>query len=135
LKNIESRERKRLNLPPLEDEVKTKKTRKTTKKAKAVKMSDEEKAALLRVETIEEVRRLLENKPIFLDTETTGFCGKSEIIEIAAVDVDGKVLLDTLVKPFSPVPEIVSQVHGVFFVFVLCVCCVRIQTKKLTLSI
>ena len=39
---------------------------------------------------------------VFLDTETTGLDDDAEIIEIAVVDVQGKTLLDSLVKPSKP---------------------------------
>lgn len=51
---------------------------------------------------------------IFLDTETTGLDGSAEIIDIALVDRDGGVLLDTLVRPRRPIPADASNVHGLF---------------------
>jgi len=51
---------------------------------------------------------------IFLDTETTGLDGSAEIIDIALVDRDGGVLLDTLVRPQRPIPAGASFVHGLF---------------------
>lgn len=54
-------------------------------------------------------------KPIaVLDTETTGLGGDAEIVEIAIIDWDGKTLLDTLVKPSSPIPADASAIHGIF---------------------
>ena len=51
---------------------------------------------------------------VFLDTETTGFGPQAEIIDIGIVAADGTVLLDTLVKPTSPIPASTSRVHGLF---------------------
>jgi len=51
---------------------------------------------------------------VFLDTETTGLDGKAEIIDIALVDREGGVLLDTLVRPQRPIPAGASNVHGLF---------------------
>ena len=48
---------------------------------------------------IREARRLLELDLVIFDTETTGLGPDAEIVEIAALKVDGTVLLDTLVKP------------------------------------
>jgi len=52
-------------------------------------------------------------KYLYLDTETTGLDEKAEIIEIAILDVAGNVLLDSLVKPTSPISDAASKVHGI----------------------
>jgi DNA polymerase III subunit epsilon len=51
---------------------------------------------------------------VFIDTETTGLDGSAEIVDIAIVGVDGKVLLDTLVKPARHIPSFVSRIHGIY---------------------
>lgn len=51
---------------------------------------------------------------VFLDTETTGFGPRAEIIDIGIVAADGTVLLDTLVQPSGPIPASTSKVHGLF---------------------
>ena len=51
---------------------------------------------------------------VFLDTETTGFGPRAEIIDIGIVSADGVVLLDTLVRPEAPIPASTSKVHGLF---------------------
>lgn len=51
---------------------------------------------------------------IFLDTETTGFGPRAEIIDIGIVAADGTILLDTLVRPEGPIPASTSRVHGLF---------------------
>lgn len=48
-----------------------------------------------------------------LDTETTGLDDKAEIIEISAIDQDGTILIDTLVKPTMPIPTEATKVHGI----------------------
>ncbi|MBX3000022.1 MAG: 3'-5' exonuclease [Caldilineaceae bacterium] len=63
--------------------------------------------------TIEEARRLLAQRPIYLDTETTGLDGRAEIIEIAILDWDGNLLLQSLVKPRFPIPDDVTHIHGI----------------------
>lgn len=55
---------------------------------------------------------LLAQSPLFLDTETTGIDDDAEPIEIAVIDVEGTVLLDSLVKPRSSIPAAAQAVHG-----------------------
>ena len=45
--------------------------------------------------------KLLQLNPVFLDTETTGLGRYDEIVEVAVVDLDGSVLINTLVRPAS----------------------------------
>ncbi|MFA5550323.1 MAG: 3'-5' exonuclease [Trueperaceae bacterium] len=50
---------------------------------------------------------------VVLDTETTGLGPRAEIIEIAAVDVTGEVLMESKVWPRSGrVPAATTRVHG-----------------------
>ena len=62
---------------------------------------------------IREARRLLELDLVIFDTETTGLGPAAEIVEMAALKVDGTVLLDTLVKPRQPVPPDATAIHGI----------------------
>ncbi len=50
---------------------------------------------------------------VILDTETTGLRYPAEIIEIAVIDPDWKVLLDTRVKNTQPVPPDATAIHGI----------------------
>ncbi len=50
---------------------------------------------------------------LLLDTETTGFGERAEIVEIAVINHRGDVLLNTLVKPRKPIPGDASAVHGI----------------------
>ena len=50
---------------------------------------------------------------IFIDTETTGLGVTDEVIELAAIDVDGRVLLDTLIRPTIPVGLQAQAIHGI----------------------
>ncbi len=50
---------------------------------------------------------------VILDTETTGLAWWSEAVSIAAVDRDGRVLLNTLVRPTCPIPGEATAVHGI----------------------
>jgi DNA polymerase-3 subunit epsilon len=47
------------------------------------------------------------------DTESTGLGDGQEIIEITIIDVNGQVLLDTLVKPSIPIPAESTAFHGI----------------------
>lgn len=55
----------------------------------------------------------LEADPLFIDTETTGFSVQDEICEIAILDLKGRLLLNTLVKPSRPIDQRVTDVHGI----------------------
>ena len=53
--------------------------------------------------------------PVFLDTETTGFspAAGDAVVEIAIVDSDGRVLIDTLIDPQRSIPWQATNVHGI----------------------
>jgi DNA polymerase III subunit epsilon len=55
----------------------------------------------------------LQKKPIYIDTETTGVGYEDEIIDIAIIDFDGAILLDSLVKPTVKIPYEASNIHGI----------------------
>jgi DNA polymerase III subunit epsilon len=50
---------------------------------------------------------------IYLDTETTGFGPRAEIVDIAAVSAAGEVLLESLVQPTRRIPSDATAVHGI----------------------
>jgi len=58
-------------------------------------------------------RQLLDQNPVFLDTETTGLGQDGEICEIAIIDMAGNSLLNTLVKSIKPIPETATNIHGI----------------------
>ncbi|HEY61668.1 MAG TPA: 3'-5' exonuclease [Anaerolineae bacterium] len=66
-----------------------------------------------RNDAIRTAREILQSKPIYLDTETTGIGPMDSIIEIAIIDYDGSVLLDSLVKPVGQISRDAFQVHGI----------------------
>lgn len=69
--------------------------------------------APIRQQTAAEARAILDQRPLYLDTETTGLDGRAEIVEIAILDYDGSVLLESLVKPRLPIPREVVRIHGI----------------------
>jgi DNA polymerase-3 subunit epsilon len=60
-----------------------------------------------------EARRLLAERPVYLDTETTGLEVGDQIVEICLLDHDGAVLVDSLVRPTCPVAPAAAAVHGI----------------------
>lgn len=58
-------------------------------------------------------RKVLQIKPVFIDTETTGLDRQAEIIEIAVIDHDGEILLDELIRPLRSIPLDAMQVHHI----------------------
>ena len=64
-------------------------------------------------DAIKTARALLEQKPVYLDTETTGLERSDEIVELAIVDFDGSVLLDSLVHPTTSIPFGATRVHHI----------------------
>jgi len=66
-----------------------------------------------RQQAIQTARQAILQKPVYLDTETTGLDRNDEIVEISIIDEDGQVLLESFVKPTQPIPADVIQVHGI----------------------
>ena len=65
-------------------------------------------------DALEQAQRILgDASVVFLDTETTGIDRRAEIIEIAVITRDHRVLLDTLVCPRFPVPTEVTRLTGI----------------------
>lgn len=58
-------------------------------------------------------RSWLKSNVVILDTETTGLGTEAEVIEVSIIDGNGKVLLDTLVKPVKSVPINATKIHGI----------------------
>ncbi len=69
--------------------------------------------ATARREAIQQAQFYLAQKPVYLDTETTGTGPNAEIVEISIVDHDGSTLLDTLVRPRGPIEAEAQRVHGI----------------------
>jgi DNA polymerase III epsilon subunit-like protein len=50
---------------------------------------------------------------IYLDTETTGFGARAEIVDIAVVSAAGEVVLESLVQPTRRIPADATAIHGI----------------------
>jgi DNA polymerase-3 subunit epsilon len=67
-----------------------------------------------REDAIRYAKTLMEKKAgCIIDTETTGLDGEARICDIAIIDMDGNVLIDTLVNPGIPIPEKLTLIHGI----------------------
>lgn len=50
---------------------------------------------------------------VFLDTETTGLGGTAEVVDLAVVALDGRVVLETLIRPAAAIPPDATAIHGI----------------------
>ena len=50
---------------------------------------------------------------LYFDTETTGFGPQAEIVDIAVVNGQGQLLLDSYVRPGVRIPPDATRVHGI----------------------
>ena len=50
---------------------------------------------------------------LYLDTETTGLGTLDELVDIAAIDNSGRILLNSLIKPHRPIPADATAIHGI----------------------
>ncbi len=62
---------------------------------------------------VQMARDVLSQRPVYLDTETTGLDKNAEIVEISVLDTDGSVLFESLVRPSQPIPSVVSRIHHI----------------------
>ncbi len=50
---------------------------------------------------------------VYLDSETTGLSPSDRMVELAIVDDEGCVLIDTLLNPGKPIPHDAYRIHGI----------------------
>ncbi len=62
---------------------------------------------------IQMARQIIEQKPVYIDTETTGVNKDDEIVEISIVDFDGSLLSNMLIKPTKPIPPDAQRIHHI----------------------
>lgn len=58
------------------------------------------------------IRSLKGQKYLILDTETTGL-NDGEIVQIAIINQDREILLDSFIKPKFPIPSDATAIHGI----------------------
>jgi DNA polymerase III subunit epsilon len=66
-----------------------------------------------RNEAIQIAQKWIAKRPVYIDTETTGTDLNAGIVEIAVIDFDGGVLIDSLVKPVGTIPADATAIHGI----------------------
>ncbi|GAP11227.1 DNA polymerase III, epsilon subunit [Bellilinea caldifistulae] len=66
-----------------------------------------------RQQVVEQALQWINEKPVFLDTETTGLDKNAEIIEIAVIDQDGSTLFESFVRPYRPIPPDLTAIHQI----------------------
>jgi DNA polymerase III subunit epsilon len=66
-----------------------------------------------RTEAIQTARQALQQKPYYLDPETTGINKLSEIVEIAVVDDEENTVFNSLVKPGQAIPAATTAIHKI----------------------
>ncbi len=68
-----------------------------------------------RLDAIAWAQRLLDSDAVILDTETTGLLTKSnvEVIELAAINMKGKLVFHNLFKPKYKIPAEVIKIHRI----------------------
>lgn len=64
-------------------------------------------------QVVEYARRKFMEDPVYLDTETTGLERSDEVVEIAVIDKNGNILINTLIKPKSLIPDSASAIHHI----------------------
>jgi DNA polymerase III subunit epsilon len=64
-------------------------------------------------ETINIAVKAIANRPVYLDTETTGLEKQDEIVEISILESDGSTLFQSLVKPVGHIPLSATGIHGI----------------------
>ena len=61
----------------------------------------------------QQAHQWLRDNCLILDAETTGLGEDAEIVEITIIDTTGKPLINTLVKPSTPIPAEATAIHGI----------------------
>ncbi len=66
-----------------------------------------------RAAAIKLAQKRIAQRPVYLDTETTGFKKNDVLIEISIIDHDGSTLVDTLVNPNRRIPYDAIEIHDI----------------------
>ena len=57
--------------------------------------------------------QILAQKPVYIDTETTGLEKDDEVVEISIINFDGSLLFTSLVKPTQSIPLDAQRIHHI----------------------
>lgn len=64
-------------------------------------------------QAVKRAKEIMEARPLFVDTETTGLGIEAEVCDLAVVDYDGSVIFSSLLKPTCPIPPEATAIHGI----------------------
>jgi len=68
---------------------------------------------LAKPKVILRARQILAYDPVFVDTETTGMSPEDVVIEVGVVNLQGKTLFESFIKPPIPIPPDAIAVHHI----------------------
>ena len=71
------------------------------------------KQFITRQQVVNYARTKIKSDPIYLDTETTGLENTDEIIEIAIVNSEGRVVFESFIKPQKPIPASATAINHI----------------------
>jgi DNA polymerase-3 subunit epsilon len=66
-----------------------------------------------RQRAIQMARQVVEAKPVYIDTETTGIDRSDEIVEVSIIDWNGAELFQSFVRPSKPIPPAAIEIHHI----------------------
>lgn len=66
-----------------------------------------------RQQVVEYAKKKIKSDPVYLDTETTGLESTDEIIEIAIVNSEGKVIFESFVRPQKSIPAPATAINNI----------------------
>ena len=77
-------------------------------------LTDKDKTARTKYDSISWARRILKSDALILDTETTGLLqsSRAEIVQVAVINTSGTLLCNQLVKPKYKIPKRATAIHG-----------------------
>lgn len=68
---------------------------------------------ITRQQVVDYAKKKISESPYYLDTETTGLEKTDEIIEIAIVDSQGRVIFESFFRPTIHIPQAAINIHHI----------------------